>query len=199
MASALQNVGRWFGAFAGLAGIEHGWFELQQGNVPPPGLMFPSLGPPCDPEAVWHNCEPAITLLPSLQMAGIVSIILGALTVVWAMVLIGRWYGGPVLALLSILLLALGGGVVPPVIGLLGGLVAIRSPAMVTGRAGVRRAAAALWPWSLVAFFASLAAMVVAGQLSNELMTQYGLIVLVGIPLLMILTVVSAWAHDSVG
>lgn len=199
MALALQAVARWFGAFAGFAGIEHGYFEIQQGDVAPPGLYFPSLGPPCDPDAVWHGCEPAITLLPDLLTAGIASVILGAITMIWALFFVERRYGGLVLASLSVALLVVGGGVVPPVIGLLGGLAAIRTPARASGEAGFRRILAALWPWSLVAFFTGLAAMVVAGQLSNELVTQYGLIVLVGIPSLMLLAVASAWARDSVG
>lgn len=197
MASALRTAGRWFGGLAGFSGIEHGYFELQQGDVPPPGLQFPSLGPPCDPQVLWHGCEPAISVLPSLQTAGIVSMALGAVTMIWAVFFMARRSGGPVLALLSAILLAVGGGVVPPVIGILTGLANIRAPRRVAGGA-FRRTLASLWPSSLVAFFALLAGTVVVGQIANSLIVEYGLVILVAGPVLLLLSFVSAWARDSV-
>ena len=196
MVSALKALARCLGAFAGFAGIEHGFFEIQQGRVPPPGLFFPSIGSPCDPGAVWHGCEPAITILPDLLTAGIASVIVGGVTAIWALFYFGRHYG-PVLVLLSAALLATGGGVVPPVIGMLGGLATLRAPARASGGAGIRRRLGALWPWTLVAFFASLAGIVVVGQFANEVVMRYGLAILVGMPALLALAFASAWARDS--
>lgn len=196
--SALRILGRCFGAFAGFAGIEHGYFEIQQGEVPPPGMYFPSMGAPCDPDAAWHGCEPAITVLPDLLTAGIASVILGGITAIWALFFIERREGGAVLALLSAGLLAVGGGVVPPVIGIVGGLVNLGVPRRMAGRAAAGPLAA-LWPWSLVAFAGFLVAMVVVGLLANELVVRYGIVVLVGLPALLVLTVISAWSHDRQG
>lgn len=198
VASALRIVGRSFGAFAGVAAIEHGYFEMRQGDVPPPGLYFPSMGPPCDPETAWHGCEPAITVLPDLLTAGIASVTLGGVTIIWALFFIARRDGGLVLALLSAGLLAVGGGVVPPVIGMVGGLANLGPPRRAPGGAAMATLAT-LWPWSLVAFGASLLAMVVVGLFANELVVRYGLVVLIGIPALLALSVLSAWARDRVG
>ena len=33
-----------FGFIAGIAGLEHGYFEILQGNIRPPSIMFASMG-----------------------------------------------------------------------------------------------------------------------------------------------------------
>ena len=62
------------GLFAGGASVEHGIYEILQGNLRPEGLMISSMGPPCQPEAVWHNCEPALTILPNFLVTGILAV-----------------------------------------------------------------------------------------------------------------------------
>jgi len=64
MRKATKTVATWFGVAAGIAGLEHGYFEILQGNTKPEGLMIFSMGPPCDPEAIWNRCEPAMTVIP---------------------------------------------------------------------------------------------------------------------------------------
>jgi hypothetical protein len=44
MRKATKTVATWFGVTAGLAALEHGYFEILQGNVRPSGVMFPSWG-----------------------------------------------------------------------------------------------------------------------------------------------------------
>jgi len=61
MHKAIRIVAASFGAFAGFGGIEHGIFEIMQGNVAPAGVAISSIGPPCVPELAWNVCEPAMT------------------------------------------------------------------------------------------------------------------------------------------
>ena len=56
MRKATKTVATWFGILAGAAGLEHGYFEILQGNMRPTSLMFASMGPPCVPEKIWNAC-----------------------------------------------------------------------------------------------------------------------------------------------
>ena len=40
------------------------------------------MGPPCVPEATWHACEPAMTVVPNFLVSGILAMALGLFTVV---------------------------------------------------------------------------------------------------------------------
>ncbi len=75
MHKAIRIVASSFGAFAGFGGIEHGIFEIMQGNVAPGGVTISSIGPPCVPELAWNACEPAITLLPNFLATGILAVV----------------------------------------------------------------------------------------------------------------------------
>lgn len=77
MRTATQTVAAWLGIVAGFAGLEHGYFEIQQGNIQPASIMFSSMGAPCIPDKIWNACEPAMSVLPSFLLTGIVTIILG--------------------------------------------------------------------------------------------------------------------------
>jgi hypothetical protein len=61
---SLRITTAFLGVYAGLIAIQHGIFEILQGSRAPDGLMFNAIGPPCQPEAVWHACFPAMTLIP---------------------------------------------------------------------------------------------------------------------------------------
>ena len=73
-----------FGVLAGIAGLGHGVTEILQGNNRPPSFMFASIGDPCIPEKAWHACEPAMTLLPNLLLAGILAVAFGLLMIIWS-------------------------------------------------------------------------------------------------------------------
>ena len=123
MRRATRVVALLFGVVAGIGGLEHGYFEIRQGNVRPDSLMIASIGPPCEADKVWHRCEPAMTVVPSFFVTGILAILIGLAVLTWATAFVQRRNGGAVLILLSIALLLVGGGIVPPVIGIIGGLV----------------------------------------------------------------------------
>jgi hypothetical protein len=75
--SATRAVASTVGVLTGLLGIEHGYFETLQGTVAPRGIIMYAIGPPCQPDKVWHGCEPAITLIPNFLVTGVLAIIVG--------------------------------------------------------------------------------------------------------------------------
>ncbi len=67
-----------------------------------------------------------MTLIPNFLVTGILAVIVGLVVAVWAALFAPRKRGGPVLLLLSIAMLLVGGGFVPTSIGLLSGFAGTR-------------------------------------------------------------------------
>jgi hypothetical protein len=113
-----------FGTIIGIAGLEHGVGEILQGDIPPPGIVIES----------WPNNaayeimagEPAMTLLPSMLLSGILTVIMSIILIFWTVKYIDRKYGGLIFILLSFLLLPIGGGFAPPLMGFIVGIFAVR-------------------------------------------------------------------------
>ena len=124
MRSVRKIVASGLGVFAGFGGPEHGHFQVQLGHFEPGGLLISSIGPPCDPEKVWHLCEPAMTVIPSFLVTGIVATILGLITMIWSAFFLHQKKGAIILALLCVALLLGGGGLVPPLVGMVGAAMA---------------------------------------------------------------------------
>ncbi|MBN1149520.1 MAG: hypothetical protein JXA78_19825 [Anaerolineales bacterium] len=190
-----------FGLFAGFGGVEHGIFEMLQGNIRPGGIMIASMGPPCQPDRVWNACEPAMTIFPNFFVTGLLAIILGVVTMIWSLGFIQRKRGGGTLVLLSVLLLLFGGGMIPPVIGAIGGWVGTRINAPLPRRPagsawGVTLGLSRLWPWPLVLFFIALFSQFVIGYFFNDWFMENGFIILALILGLFILSILSAQAYD---
>lgn len=138
-----------FGVLAGLGGITHGVGEVVQGNVPVDGVWLESWT--TGPIAEHMGGEPGITVLPTALSAGLVTLVLAGSVVTWSLVGMPRRHGGSVLVLLSLGMLLSGGGVGPPVIGMLAGAVGRwgvdRHPGWVQRLPGrVRRGLARAWP-----------------------------------------------------
>jgi hypothetical protein len=199
--SATRLVASWFGVAAGLAGIEHGYFEVLQGNVRPDSLMIASMGPPCDPEQVWNACEPAMTVIPSFLGTGILAMIAGLAVLIWAAAFVQRKYGGIVLILLSIALLLVGGGLFPPLIGIIAGVAGTRINAPLSRKAGhlsgrILSVLARSWPWPLVIFLVWLLGQWIVGYFFNDFLRENGYLSLLLIIALLPLSVFAAYAHD---
>jgi hypothetical protein len=198
MRQATRIVAASFGVIAGIAGLEHGYFEILQGNTRPASLMFPSMGPPCVPEQIWNACEPAMSILPNFLVTGIITVLLGLAMMVWSAAFAQRKHGGLVLILLSIVFLLFGGGFFPPIIGLVGGLAGTRINKPLTGKPGsITRRAAKLWPWTLVVFMVWVLGQFPVGYLFNDFLKS-----IMGLGLLLILTmlplsVYTGYAHDA--
>ena len=198
MRKGTKTVATWFGIAAGIAGIEHGYFEILQGNTNPESLMIASIGHPCVPEEVWNACEPAMTVIPNFLLTGILAVVIGLLVLVWSAAFIERKNGGVVLILLSVALLLFGGGLFPPLIGIVGGVAGMKINKPVGGRQsnGPVQGVAKLWPWPLVIFLVWIIGQWPAGYFFNAFMQKamyFGLfLIFVTLPL----SVYTAYAYD---
>jgi hypothetical protein len=198
MRRATRVVASLLGVVAGIAGIGHGYFETLQGNVRPDSLMISSIGPPCEPEKVWNACEPAMTVIPSFLVTGILAIIIGLAVLIWAAAFVQRKNGGVVLILLSIALLLFGGGFFPPLIGIIAGVAGAKINAPLAGQPGsVLRFFAKMWPWPLVIFLVWVFGQLIVGYFFNEFMQKNGYLSLLLIVGLLPLSVFTGYAYDS--
>ena len=200
MRKATKTVATWLGVVAGIAGLEHGYFETLQGNIRPVALAFPSWGPQqCDPAKIWHACEPAMSILPNFLVTGILTMLLSLAMIVWAGWFVQRKHGGLILILISIALLLFGGGFFPPVIALVGGLAGTKINRPLSGQPiSLTRFAAKLWPWPLVIFLTWVLGQFPVGYFFNDFLKSimyFGmLLILVSLPL----SVYVAYARDAI-
>ncbi len=199
MRKATRIVATTLGILAGIAGLEHGWFEILQGNARPLSLMFPSMGAPCVADQAWHACEPAMTLLPNFLVTGILAVILSLLVLVWSAAFVHHRNGGSLLILISVILLLFGGGFFPPLIGIAGGVAGIKinKPLEAKPTGGLVRFAGALWPWPLVILVAWLLGQYPIGFINNDFLKSivgYGLLLIV---IMLPVSVYTAYAHDA--
>lgn len=142
------------GTIMGLGGIEHGIGEILQGNIAPSGIMFPSW-----PGSAFFGSvagEPAMTIIPNLLVTGILTILVSLVFLVWAIRFVQRKNGGLVLILLSIVMLLVGGGIFPPIIGIIIGALATKINAPLTWwrvhlPVSLRHFLGKAWPWSFAA------------------------------------------------
>jgi hypothetical protein len=197
MRKATRIIAASFGILAGFGGLEHGYFEMLQGNVRPESIMIASMGAPCVPEEIWNACEPAMTIIPNFLITGILAMVLGLVTMVWAAAFVQRPHGGTVLTLLSFGLLLFGGGIFPPVIGIIGGVIGTRINKPLKKQPGpVWRMLAKLWPWTLVVFFVWLFGQFVIGYFFNEFLMENAVLIPVLILGLLVVSILAGYGHD---
>ena len=147
--SAARSTARIFGVLAGLGGLTHGIGEVLQGNVKPDGLIINSWTE--GPIATNMGGEPGMTVVPNLLITGILTIIVSLVVIIWALFVRDR-KGGKILLLLSVLMMLVGGGFGPPIIGILAGAAGtgIGTPSSWWQErlsASSWRSLAGLWPW----------------------------------------------------
>jgi hypothetical protein len=188
------------GAYAGLLGMVHGYFELLQGSIRPDGLIFNAIGEPCRPETVYHACLPAMTIIPNLHLSGILALVVGLVMVIWSTMFVEQRHGGLVLMLISLLLLLVGGGFIPAFTGLIAGAAATRIHSNFRWwerlPGGLSHFLAGFWPWLLLAYFLWLATQWLLGIFANEFVLGLGgwpLLVELG---LLLTAVISSFAFD---
>ena len=154
MRNATKVFASTFGAIMALAGIEHGIGEMLQGSIAPRGIMILSW-----PESEFFRSlggEPAMTVIPNLFITGILAILVSLALLVWATLFVQRENGGLIMILLSFAMLLVGGGIFPPILGIIIGAVATRINAPLTWwrahlSVGFQRFLEKLWPWSYTA------------------------------------------------
>lgn len=193
-----------FGVLAGLGGITHGIGEVLQGTIPVEGVWLESWT--AGPIAEHMGGEPGITVLPTALSAGLITLVLAGSVVVWSIVGPRRHHGGSVLMLLSAGMLLTGGGVGPPVIGMLAGAVGRWGPDRQPGwvrrlPARARRGLARAWPAvfavaSVNAVVLVLGSVVLAYSTDLHLPDLFQASFLLTVVLLLVLLLVAP-AHDA--
>ena len=146
--SATRIVVATFGTLVAFAGVEHGVGEILQGPVAPAGLAIKSWSDVRAFEILGG--EPAMTVIPNLLVTGVLAVIVALMLGIWSVMFVDRRYGGLVLIALSVLLLLVGGGFGPPLMGIILGIAAMRIGAASRRPPGsVARAVGRVWPWVL--------------------------------------------------
>jgi hypothetical protein len=202
MNNAIKMIATLLGISAGVAGLEHGYFEVLQGTTKPAGLFIASIGSPCDPEVVWNACEPALTIIPNFLVTGILSIIIGLVIIIWSIGFVQRTRGGLVLILLSIALLFFGGGLFPPFIGVIAGVIGTRINKPLTwwqahAESIWTHILAKLHPWAVIIYLAVVLGQFIVGYFFNDFLSSFMGITVLLILTLLLLSILSAFAHDA--
>ena len=115
-----RSVLTFVGVLMGVGGATHGPGEILQGNVAPSGVYIQAW-----PALTLLGGEPAMTLIPNFLVTGVLAIILGLAVAVWAAKYLHGKNGGFVLVVLSLVMLLVGGGIVPPIIEVTIGIISI--------------------------------------------------------------------------
>ncbi len=202
MNRALKVTAAALGVSAGIASIEHGYFELLQGSTRPDGRFIVSMGPPCDPDVIWNACEPAFTIIPNFFITGILAISFGILTIIWSLGFLQRKYGGGILILLSVGMLLFGGGLFPPFIGTVAGIIAMRihkSLSWWRSHVGgsVSQSLAVLYPWAIVIYLCIVSGQFIVGYFFNDFFKRVMGVTVLFILGFLLMSALSAFAHDS--
>ena len=109
MNHATRKIVSTVGIILGISGMNHGFFEFLQGNQPTGGLIVQAIGPV---QRMWvHGTEEAFTLLPNFLMAGVFTMLVGLVIIIWSVGYIDKKHGATVFILLFLLLFLVGGGI----------------------------------------------------------------------------------------
>lgn len=100
------TIGIFFGLFSGM---NHGFFEVLQGNQPTKGFLIYAIG---EAQRFWPlGTEDAFTLIPNFLLTGIASMIVGLTIVIWSIWFLPSKHGRAVFLGLFILSFLVGGGI----------------------------------------------------------------------------------------
>ena len=109
------------GIFAGIGGASHGPGEILQGNIAPDGIIIEAW-----PALTLLAGEPAMTLIPSFSISGILTVTTGVVVTILAATRIQSKNGALILILLSTMMLFVGGGLIPPAFGVVAGIIGLQ-------------------------------------------------------------------------
>ena len=142
------------GIMLGIAGMNHGFFETLQGNIPTNGLIIQAIG---DAQQMWiHGTEEAFTVVPNFLLTGILAISVSIAIMIWSVGFVHKKHGPTVFLLLFLLLFLTGGGIGQIVFFIPTWLASTRINSPLTWWRKVlpektRQVLATLWPFSLSA------------------------------------------------
>jgi len=121
---ATRVIASTFGVLVGLAGIDHGIFEILQGNTRPDGLMIAAIG---SAQRFWqYGEETALTIVPNFLITGILAVVFGILVMIWSIQYIDKKPGAGILFFLGVILFLFGGGFAPIFMTIIASLTASR-------------------------------------------------------------------------
>ncbi len=122
----LQVIAMIAGLFAGFVGGLHGYYEIKHGNTVPGSLVYDAIsGNALTADNPHWTGWPAMSLVPDFLATGIIAVGIAVFVIGWTILCLNRPYGGIGLILLSIVLCLFGGGFVPPLVGVLGGIIGV--------------------------------------------------------------------------
>ena len=154
MNRATKTIVSTIGVVLGISGLDHGIFEILQGNQPTNSLIINAIGPD---HIMWeHGGESAFTILPTFLLTGIFAILTGIAMIIWSVWFIDQKQGPIVFFSLNLLLFLFGGGIAAPIlIYPPAGIAAFFIHKPLNGwkkvlPARIRPVFAKLWPYSLV-------------------------------------------------
>ena len=160
MNRATKTIVATIGVILGISGIDHGIFEIIQGNRPTGGVLIEAIGPN---QIMWeHGGEGAFTILPTFLLTGIVAVLTGVAMIVWSLKYIDSKRGPLVFFLLNLALFLFGGGIAAPILFYPpAGLAATRIHKPLTWWRNVlperiRPALGKIWPYTLTVGFISM-------------------------------------------
>jgi hypothetical protein len=110
------------GIASGLIGAYHGYNEILQGSTATNGIFINAIGPPCQGNA----CFPAMTIVPNFFYSGVLAIIISLFIVLKAVAFVQKKNSGLWMIGFSILQLLVGGGFLPPLLGIVAGIISTR-------------------------------------------------------------------------
>ena len=114
MNRATKAITSTIGVILGISGVDHGIFEILQGNQLTESLVVNAIGPD---QIMWeHGGEGAFTILPTFLLTGILAILVGIAMIVWSVWYIDHKRGPLVFFMLNALLFLFGGGIAAPVL-----------------------------------------------------------------------------------
>jgi hypothetical protein len=100
------TIGIFFGLFSG---VNHGIFEIMQGNKPTDGLLIHAIG---EAQRFWPlGTEDAFTLIPNFMITGFASMVAGIAIIIWSIWFLPSKHGRTVFLALFILSFLVGGGI----------------------------------------------------------------------------------------
>jgi hypothetical protein len=100
------TIGVFFGLFSG---VNHGFFEVLQGNQATNGLYIYAIG---EAQRFWPLAgEGALTLIPNFLITGIASMVVGVAIIIWSIRFLPTKHGRTVFLGLSIMSFLVGGGI----------------------------------------------------------------------------------------
>lgn len=108
--SATRVIATTVGVFFGLfSSVNHGVFEVLQGNTPTDGLLINAIG---EAQRFWpEGTEPAFTLIPNFLLTGIAAILVGVAIIIWSIWFLDSKHGRKVYLGLFVLSFLAGGGI----------------------------------------------------------------------------------------